>query len=109
MMNTIQEAVSTGALKGLKVLDLTRVLSGPFCTMLLGDMGAEIIKIEEPGKGDDTRGYPPFLDGHSAYFANLNRNKQSITLDLKNPAGAELSQPLPIETGLADFFRKVQE
>ena len=89
MMNTIQEAVSTGALKGLKVLDLTRVLAGPFCTMLLGDMGAEIIKIEEPGKGDDTRGYPPFLDGHSAYFANLNRNKQSITLDLKNPAAKE--------------------
>ena len=88
-MNTIQEAVSTGALKGLKVLDLTRVLAGPFCTMLLGDMGAEIIKIEEPGKGDDTRGYPPFLDGHSAYFANLNRNKQSITLDLKNPQAKE--------------------
>ena len=88
-MNTIQEAVSAGALKGLKVLDLTRVLAGPFCTMLLGDMGAEIIKIEEPGKGDDTRGYPPFLDGHSAYFANLNRNKQSITLDLKNPQAKE--------------------
>ncbi len=73
-----------GALSGVRVLDLTRVLAGPFCTMLLGDMGAEIIKIEEPGKGDDTRGYPPFKDGFSTYFGNMNRGKKSITLDLKN-------------------------
>lgn len=73
-----------GALKGITILDLTRVLAGPFCTMLLGDMGAEIIKIEEPGKGDDTRGYPPFVNGFSAYFGNMNRNKKSMTLDLKN-------------------------
>lgn len=73
-----------GALAGVRILDLTRVLAGPFCTMLLGDMGAEIIKIEEPGKGDDTRGYPPFKDGDSAYFGNMNRNKKSMTLNLKN-------------------------
>ncbi|MDU4959494.1 MAG: CoA transferase [Sporomusaceae bacterium] len=80
----------TGALSGVRILDLTRVLAGPFCSMLLGDMGAEVIKIEEPGKGDDTRGYPPFIDGFSAYFGNMNRNKQSITLDLKNAAGKAL-------------------
>jgi crotonobetainyl-CoA:carnitine CoA-transferase CaiB-like acyl-CoA transferase len=74
---------SDGALKGLRVVDLTRVLAGPFCTMFLADMGAEVIKVEEPGKGDDSRGYPPFLRGTSAYFINLNRNKQSIVLDLK--------------------------
>ncbi|MCX5820445.1 MAG: CoA transferase [Deltaproteobacteria bacterium] len=74
---------SDGALKGLRVVDMTRVLAGPFCTMFLADMGAEVIKVEEPGKGDDSRGYPPFLRGTSAYFTNLNRNKQSIVLDLK--------------------------
>lgn len=88
-MDTIHGAVSSGALQGVRILDLTRVLAGPFCTMLLGDMGAEIIKIEEPGKGDDTRGYPPFLNGYSTYFTNLNRNKKSITLDLKKPEAKE--------------------
>lgn len=88
-MDTIRDAVSNGALQGVRILDLTRVLAGPFCTMLLGDMGADIIKIEEPGKGDDTRGYPPFLNGYSAYFTNLNRNKKSITLDLKKPEAKE--------------------
>ena len=73
-----------GALKGLRVVDMTRVLAGPFCSMLLADMGAEVIKVEGPGKGDDARDYPPFLRGTSAYFANLNRNKQSIVLDLKD-------------------------
>ena len=82
-MNLLQ--TETGALKGVRILDLTRVLAGPFCTMLLADMGAEVIKIEEPGKGDDTRTYPPFLEGVSAYFCNMNRNKLSITLDLKKP------------------------
>ena len=79
-----------GPLKGLRVVDLTRVLAGPFCTMLLADMGAEVIKIEEPGKGDDSRGYPPFLRGTSAYFANLNRNKQSIILDLKKDEAKDI-------------------
>ncbi|MHC1761270.1 MAG: CaiB/BaiF CoA transferase family protein [Negativicutes bacterium] len=80
-MNLLQ--AEAGALSGVRILDLTRVLAGPFCTMLLADMGAEVIKIEEPGKGDDTRTYPPFIEGCSAYFCNMNRNKKSITLDLK--------------------------
>ena len=74
-----------GALNGIRVLDLTRVLAGPFCTMLLGDMGAEIIKIEVPGQGDDSRRYPPFIGEESAYFMNLNRNKKSMVLNLKHP------------------------
>jgi len=84
------KTMAPGALDGVRVVDLSRVLAGPFCTMLMGDMGAEIIKIEEPGKGDDTRGYPPFLNGCSAYFANLNRNKKSVTLDLKNAEGKKM-------------------
>ena len=76
------------------VMDLTRVLAGPFCTMLLADMGAEVIKVEEPGRGDDSRGYPPFLRGASAYFANLNRNKKSVILDLKKQEGKDLLRDL---------------
>jgi len=75
------------ALLGIRVLDMTRVLAGPFCTMLLADMGAEIIKLEIPGKGDDSREFPPFKDGESLYYINLNRGKQSITLNLKTPEG----------------------
>ena len=67
-----------GALEGLRVLDLTRVLAGPFCTMMFADMGAEVIKIEEAGKGDDTRQMGPFKNGESAYFMNLNRNKKGL-------------------------------
>src|SRR5438045_386145 len=78
-------------LDGLMVLDLTRVLSGPYCTMMLADMGARVIKIEQPGKGDDTRGWgPPFIEGESAYFLSINRNKESVTLDFKKPDGREL-------------------
>ena len=74
-----------GALDGLKIIDLTRVLAGPFCTMLLGDMGADIIKIEQPGRGDDTRAWgPPFVGEESAYFLGANRNKRGITLNLKD-------------------------
>ena len=76
------------ALDGLKVLDLTRVLAGPFCTMLLGDMGADVIKIEEPERGDDTREWAPFIDGWSSYFLGVNRNKRSLALNLKSAAGA---------------------
>ena len=79
-----------GALNGIRVLDLTRVLAGPFCTMLLGDMGAEIIKIETPGNGDDSRRYPPFVGEESAYFMNLNRNKKSIVLNLKNSKSRDI-------------------
>ena len=77
-------------LDGLKVVDLTRVLAGPFCTQLLGDMGADVIKIEEPRLGDDTRGWAPFVDGWSSYFLSVNRNKRSLALDLKSPAGADV-------------------
>ena len=77
-------------LAGVRVLDLTRVLAGPFCSMILGDMGAEVIKIEEPGKGDDTRSWPPFLGGEATYFLSVNRNKQSLTLNLKAPEGRDI-------------------
>ena len=81
-------------LAGVRVLDLTRVLAGPFCSMILGDMGAEVIKIEEPGKGDDTRSWPPFLGGEATYFLSVNRNKQSLTLNLKAPEGRAILQKL---------------
>jgi crotonobetainyl-CoA:carnitine CoA-transferase CaiB-like acyl-CoA transferase len=81
----------TQPLEGFTVLDLTRVLSGPYCTMLLADMGARVIKIEQPGKGDDTRGWgPPFLERESAYFLSINRNKESVTLDFKTPQGRSI-------------------
>ncbi|MBI4337662.1 MAG: CoA transferase [Chloroflexi bacterium] len=79
-----------GPLEGVIVLDLTWVLSGPFCTMLLADLGADVIKVERPGLGDAARGTGPFVDGESAYFMSINRNKRSITLDLSKPAGKEL-------------------
>jgi crotonobetainyl-CoA:carnitine CoA-transferase CaiB-like acyl-CoA transferase len=78
-------------LKGIKVLDLTRALAGPYCTMLLADYGAEVIKVELPGTGDDTRGWgPPFIQGESAYFLSINRNKKSLTLDMKNPKSKDI-------------------
>ena len=78
---------NNGPLTGLTVLDFTRVLSGPYCTMLLADMGARVIKIEQPGGGDDTRGWgPPFLGHESAYFLSVNRNKESLALDLRSAA-----------------------
>jgi crotonobetainyl-CoA:carnitine CoA-transferase CaiB-like acyl-CoA transferase len=81
----------TSPLNGIAVLDLTRVLSGPYCTMLLADMGARVIKIEQPRSGDDTRHWgPPFLGTESAYFLSINRNKESVTLDFKHPEGRAL-------------------
>ena len=77
-------------LSGIRVLDLTRVLAGPFCSMILADMGAEVVKIEEPGKGDDTRSWPPFVGGEATYFMSVNRNKKSITLNLKSPAATKV-------------------
>jgi CoA:oxalate CoA-transferase len=78
------------ALEGIKVLDLTRVLSGPYATMILADMGADVIKLEQPGKGDDSRQFGPYVEGESAYFMSLNRNKRSFTMNLKKPEAKEL-------------------
>ena len=87
----LPEAGSGAPLAGITVLDLTRVLSGPYCTMLLGDMGARIIKVEQPGCGDDTRAWgPPFVGDESAYFLSVNRNKESVTIDFKTPDGRTL-------------------
>jgi crotonobetainyl-CoA:carnitine CoA-transferase CaiB-like acyl-CoA transferase len=77
-------------LAGLRILDFTRVLAGPMCTMLLGDMGAEVIKIEDPAHGDDTRRWAPFVGGWSTYFLSVNRNKKSVAIDLKSDAGRAL-------------------
>ncbi|RPH64230.1 MAG: CoA transferase [Acidobacteria bacterium] len=96
------EGPRRGPLAGLTVVDLTRVLSGPYCTMQLADMGARVIKIERPGHGDDTRGWgPPFVQGESAYFMSINRNKESVTLDFKHPDGRKLLDEL---TARADIF-----
>jgi crotonobetainyl-CoA:carnitine CoA-transferase CaiB-like acyl-CoA transferase len=87
----------TGPLKGLRVFDLTRVLAGPTCAQMLGDLGADVIKIEKPGSGDDTRGFaPPVMPGtsESAYFVGVNRNKRSVTLDIATPEGQELALAL---------------
>jgi len=85
----------TGPLTGFTVLDLTRVLSGPYCTMVLGDLGARIVKVEHPGKGDDTRHWgPPFVGAESAYFLSINRNKESVTLDFKPAEGREILERL---------------
>ena len=80
----------SGPLHGITVIDLTRVLAGPFCTMLLADMGAEVIKIERPEGGDDTRSFGPFLNGESAYFMSINRGKKSMKLNLKTPTGKKI-------------------
>ena len=95
------------ALEGITVVDFTRVLSGPFCTMQLADMGARVIKIEQPGRGDDTRGWgPPFIEGESAYFLSVNRNKESITVDLKHPdASAVIDGLLSRADILVENFR----
>lgn len=78
------------ALQGIKVLDLTRLLPGPYCSMILGDFGAEVLKVEQPGEGDYARGYPPLLGGLGYRFIILNRNKKSMTLDLKTAKGKEI-------------------
>lgn len=77
-------------LDGIKVIDLSRVLAGPYCTMILADLGAEVVKIEEPTRGDEARGVGPFLNGVSAYFMSINRGKKSLALNVKNPRGANL-------------------
>jgi CoA:oxalate CoA-transferase len=81
-------------LTGVTILDLTHVLAGPFCSMTLCDLGARVIKVERPGTGDDTRAFPPFANGKSAYFAALNHGKKSIALDLKSDAGRDIFEQL---------------
>jgi len=82
-------------LTGLKVVDMTEALAGPYCAMLLGDFGADVIKVERPGDGDQARGWgPPFLEGESAYFLAVNRNKRSIELDIKQADDLQLLETL---------------
>jgi crotonobetainyl-CoA:carnitine CoA-transferase CaiB-like acyl-CoA transferase len=82
-------------LDDIRVVDLTQALAGPYCTMILGDLGADVIKVEAPGAGDQSRGWgPPFLEGESTYFLSVNRNKRSLTLDIKSPRGREILHKL---------------
>lgn len=94
-------------LTGMTVVDLTRILAGPYCTMLLGDMGADVMKIERPDGGDDTRGFgPPYLNGESAVFLSINRNKKSVTLNLKHPEGKTIFTKLVAQADvLVENFR----
>ncbi|MDE0687186.1 MAG: CaiB/BaiF CoA-transferase family protein [Candidatus Poribacteria bacterium] len=95
-----------GPLDGMKVLDLTRVLAGPYATMLLGDLGAEVIKIEQPGTGDESRNFGPFKNGFSLYFMSVNRGKQSVTLNLKTECGQAILKQLLKQTDiLVENFR----
>jgi CoA:oxalate CoA-transferase len=81
-------------LEKIKILDLTRVLAGPFCTMILSDLGAEVIKVEVPGTGDDARCFGPFKNGQSLYFLSINREKKSISINLKTDKGKEIFKEL---------------
>jgi len=93
-------------LENIKILDLSRVLAGPFCTMILNDLGAEIIKVEVPETGDDSRGYGPFINGKSAYFISVNRGKKSISLNLKSEKGKKILLELVKKTDvLVENFR----
>ncbi len=96
-----------GPLDGVRVLDLTRALAGPYCTLMLGDMGADVVKIELPGSGDETRGWgPPFVEGESSYFMSINRNKRSVTVDLKQDRGREILHKLAARSDvLVENFR----
>jgi crotonobetainyl-CoA:carnitine CoA-transferase CaiB-like acyl-CoA transferase len=92
----------TGALEGVRVVDMTEAMAGPWCGMLLGDFGADVIKVERPGLGDQARGWgPPFIDSESAYFLSNNRNKRSVAIDFNRPRGLELLHRL---IGTADVF-----
>ncbi len=91
-----------GPLEGIKVLDLSRILAGPFCSMILADLGAEVIKVEEPRKGDETRSWgPPFIGKESAYYLSINRNKKSIAIDLRQDEGREIVYQLARRSDVA--------
>ena len=102
----------SGALSHLRVLDLSRILAGPWATQMLGDLGADIIKVERPGSGDDTRGWgPPFADtitgnvaedaaARSAYFCSVNRNKRSLAIDITSPEGSAILRRLAAEADI---------
>jgi formyl-CoA transferase len=94
IMDSDRNRESAGALENITVLDLSRVLAGPYCGAMLGDFGARVIKIEQPGKGDDGRFYGPHENGESLYFGNLNRNKYGVTINLKDERGKELFKKL---------------
>src|SRR6267143_2390065 len=88
-------------LEGLRVIDLTQDFAGPFCTMILSDLGAEVIKIEKPGGGEETRAWgPPFVDGISYYFLSLNRGKKSVVLDLKTREAQKIIQKLVVDSDI---------
>ncbi|HAT35129.1 MAG TPA: CoA transferase [Rhodospirillaceae bacterium] len=100
------QAFPKGPLSGIRVLDLSRVLTGPFCTMILADLGAEVVKLEEPGSGDQTRTVPPFVEGESHYYMAINRNKRSIVVDLKSDEGREIARGLARQSDvLIENFR----
>ena len=86
-----------GPLDGVRVLDLSRVLAGPFCSLILADLGAEVIKVEEIGGGDQTRTIPPFVNGESHYFLSINRNKSSVALDARTRAGQDILLKLAMQ------------
>src|SRR6476660_800700 len=83
-----------GALDGLRVVDLSRFIAGPYCAMLLGDMGADVVKVEPPGRGENSRTFGPFVAGESLYSMVFNRNKRSLTLDLRSDQGKDLLRSL---------------
>jgi crotonobetainyl-CoA:carnitine CoA-transferase CaiB-like acyl-CoA transferase len=89
-----QDAGASGALGSLRVVDLSRFIAGPYCAMLLGDMGADVVKVEPPGRGENSRGFGPFVEGESLYTMVFNRNKRSLTLDLRSNRGKEILRDL---------------
>ena len=87
----MEEPLIESVLQGTRIVDVTEYLAGPYCSMMLADLGADVLKVEQPGRGDGSRQWgPPFIQGESAYFLSINRNKKSITLNLKSPKGREI-------------------
>jgi len=94
MATDSQSSPAAGALEGIRVVDLSRFIAGPYCAMLLGDMGADVVKVEPPGRGENSRTFGPFVEGESLYTMVFNRNKRSLTLDLRSDAGKEVLRRL---------------